>query len=234
MNTGKKDHKQIENQNLKIEILEVNFRDIKEAEINAQKMSDSDFRRLVKNIKRDGCLTSAPLLMRQNDKNKMRCISGHHRIKAAIQAGILSSHCIVIDEVDESTRIRLQLAHNDIHGTPDEEILQILQSKLQDIDLSLVNLIDETLKKESEEITIAQPQFRYINICLLENSRESLVDLIESIADEKDVNWLIESNQYDQVTDLLTYAFLKGFKTPGQAFGKFLEIIQENKNLIKR
>jgi len=37
-----------------------------------------------------------------------------------------------------------------------------------------------------------------------------------------------------QVTDLLTLAFDKGFKSPGQAFGKFLEIIQENEDLIKR
>jgi len=236
MNTGKKQHKKIDKQKINILVETVNFRDIEEAELNAQEMNAKDFNRLVKNIKRDGSLTSTPLIMRQNGKSKYRCISGHHRIKAAIMAGILASPCMIMDEVDESTRIRLQLAHNDIHGNPNENTVQILQQKLNDIDLTLIEQqnIDEKIE-ELVEVEYTPPQFRYINICLLEESRNSLVDMIMSLdSKSNDVNWLIEKEQYESVADLLTLAFEKGFKTPGQAFGKFLEIIQENKELIKR
>lgn len=220
---------------MKINIEKVNFRDIEETELNAQEMSGQDFFRLRKNIKKDGCLTSAPLIMRQKGKNKYKCISGHHRIKAAIKENILKSYCMIIDEVDESTRIRLQIAHNDIHGTPNEDTVVILQNKLNDIDLTLIDIkgLDKIIK-ETEEIKYDIPEFRYINICLLEESRKSLVDIIENLGDLEDVKWLIEKPQYEQVVDLLTLAFEKGFKTPGQAFGKFLEIIQENKELIKK
>ena len=220
---------------MNIEIKNISFRDIEETELNAQEMSQSDFRRLTKNIKKDGCLTSTPLIMRQNDKNKYRCISGHHRIRAGIKAGIKETPCMIIDEVDESTRIRLQLAHNDIHGEPNEDIVKILQGKLKDIDLTLIDLKDIDLKiKETQDIEYTPPQFRYINICLLEESRESLIDMIETLGNIDEVKWIIEKKDYEKLTDLLTLAFSKGFKTPGQTFGKFLEIIQENTELINR
>ena len=84
MNTKKKQKKE---DCLKINIISqfVNFRDIEESPINAQEMDSNEFERLVKNIKRDGVLSTAPLLMRQTGKGKYMCISGHHRIRAAIK-----------------------------------------------------------------------------------------------------------------------------------------------------
>jgi len=239
MNSGKVENSRKIKANLKkhikVEMKEINFRDVEEAELNANEMSDSDFKRLVKNIIRDGVLTTAPLLMIQPNKNKYRCISGHHRIRAAIKAGLSKAFCIITNELDESTRIRLQLAHNDIHGEPNENTLAILQQKLKEIDLTLIDFNDVDIKiDEAQEIEYTPPTFRYINICLLEESRESLVDLIESLGKIDAINWIIEKKQYENVTDLLTLAFEKGFKTPGQAFGKFLEIINENKELIER
>jgi len=226
--------KSVDVKELSISMELVNFRDIKETELNAQEMNDTDFKRLVENLKRDKVLTSAPLIMREEGKNKYKCISGHHRIKAGIKAGIENAHCLIVDEVDESTRIRLQIAHNDIHGTPNEEILSILQDKLNEIDVGLVNLVNSDLEPVGFEIETSIPIFSYINICLLEKSRESLVELIESLGDKNNENYLVEEKQYEEIKDLLTYAFSKGFKTPGQAFGKFIEIIQENKKLIER
>lgn len=118
------------------------FRDIEESPLNAQVMADKEFNRLVKNIAEDGCLTSAPLLMDQEGKSKKMCISGHHRIKAAIKAGLLGADCMVTPPIPESTRIRLQLAHNDIHGNPDEVIVAELQKQLNDVDLRLVDFAD--------------------------------------------------------------------------------------------
>ena len=235
MNTKKKQHKKIEESKLSVVSELVQFRDIEEAELNAQEMLDFDFKRFVKNLKRDGVLTSTPLIMRQSNKSKYRCISGHHRIRAAIQANILEGFCLIIEEVNESTRIRLQLAHNDIHGTPNEDILTVLQEKLNEIDKTLVDMKDvESKLEETIDIDYTPPQFRYINICLLEESRESLVDMINTLKNDEDINWLIEKEQCEHVNDLLTLAFSKGFKTPGQSFGKFLEIIEDNKELIER
>lgn len=224
-----------EKRKLNIRAEYVLFRDIEESPLNAQEMKEGDFNRLVKNLTRDGILTSTPLLMEQSGKNKLMCISGHHRIKAAIKAGIEGAICLISEEVDESTRIRLQLAHNDIHGEPNKDIVIMLQQQLNDIDITLIDqsLVDAAIS-EANAIEMDVPNFQYINICLLDTSREKLVDMIMSLEKADALNWLIEKEQYEKVQDLLTYAFDKGFKSPGQAFGKFLEIIEENKDLIKR
>jgi hypothetical protein len=216
-------------------IEDVFFRDIKETEINAQEMGQNDFNRLVKNIKTDGCLTSAPLLMKQNDKKGYICISGHHRIRAAIKAGLTKSKCIIIDEVDKSKRLRLQLSHNDINGTSNDEVLFLLQKELSNDDLLLVDVVEDIEIQEFDKIDYTPPVFKYINIALLEESREALVEIIMQLGDKKDdINYLVEKKDYEKLTDLLTFAFEKGFKSPGQALGKFIDIINDNRDLIKR
>lgn len=238
MKTGKgeaaRERAKIEKQKLDYEIKEVNFRDVQESDMNAQRMNEKDFNRLVDNIRRDGCLTTTPLIC-ENEDGKYTCISGHHRIKAAIKAGINSANCIILKNIDESTRIRLQLAHNDIHGEPDEEIVSILMNRLNEIDITLV--LDTNVKSAEEiikEVDMNVPTFSYINICLVDQSRSDLVDMIMTLEKKDAENWLVTQEQYRDIRDLLTYAFDKGFKTPGQAFGKFLDIMKENKELITR
>jgi len=226
----------MKDEKLKLRIEYVLFRNIEESPVNAQEMSDKDFNRLVKNIKKDGILTTAPLLMDQPSKNKFMCVSGHHRIRAAIKAGLDGAHCFVMDEVDESTRVRIQLSHNDIHGSPNLETLSYLQSLLSDMDIELVDKQElDGIIKEAQETSIEVPVFKYINICLLEKSRERFVDILENISTEKDdINWLVGQEEYEHLRDLLTYAFDKGFRTPGQAFGIFMDIVDNHKDEIER
>lgn len=220
---------------LEIKLELVNIRDIEESPINPQEMTEGDFNRLVKNLKEDGVLTSTILLMQQPVKNKFMCISGHHRVKAAIKAGIEQVPSIIIPEIEESKRIRLQLVHNDIHGNPNKEILLVLQNLLNDIDISLVNTIEiNNSVEDAKKVQYEVPVFTYVNICLLEESRESLVNTIMAMENNKSENWLIEKEEYKHMKDLLTLAFKNGFKTPGQAFRKFLDIVEENKDLILR
>jgi hypothetical protein len=161
------------------------------------------------------------------------CISGHHRIKAAIKAGMFGSDCMIIPEVPESTRIRLQLAHNDIHGNPNEEVIAELQKQLNDIDLRLVDFKDiESRVQEAKNMDYSVPDFSYLQICLLTESRQALTDMIEFFDKSDSEKWLIEHPDYEKLKDLLTLAFKKGFKTPGRAFRKFLDIVEEYQSLI--
>jgi len=214
----------------KIEIIyeEIEIRNIQESELNPQIMNDADFSRLVKNIKKDGILTSAPLLMRQEGK-KFICISGHHRIKAAVKAKINKIVCGIIPEVDISTRLRLQLTHNDIHGEPDIELVKQLQQKISDEDLKLCEIMIDRVIKDNENIEVKLPQFRYINICLLPESEETLKELIDFLKDDNSEKYLIEKEDFLYIQKMLTFAFKAGFKTPGRAFRKFMDIIENHK-----
>ena len=227
--------KKSEKKQLNIRSEYVAFRDIEESPVNAQEMTEADFNRLVQNLKRDGVLTSAPLLMDQAGKSKKMCISGHHRIKAAVKAGIEGAIALVSEELDESTRVRIQLTHNDIHGDPNMDIVALLMQQLSEFDITLVDTSEIAgLVQEANEVNVNVPQFRYVNVCLIEESREKLVDLVMHLEKEDAENWLITKPEYESLKDLLTYAFEKGFKTPGQAFGNFMDIVENHRDEIKR
>ena len=106
----------------------------------------------------------------------------------------------------------MQLSHNDIHGEPNKDIVSILLSQLNDIDFTLVNTegIEKTVE-ECKQVDISVPNFQYINICLIEQSRTDLVDMIMSLEKSDAINWLVSKEEYESVKDLLTYAFEHNF-----------------------
>ena len=83
-------------------------------------------RRLTENLRRDGALSSAPLIYGD------RIISGHHRVEAAIKVGIVEADCLSIEgDVDEWRLTAIQLSHNSLAGEDDPEVLrQMLESLL--------------------------------------------------------------------------------------------------------
>lgn len=213
---------------IKYRFEELNIRDIEESPLNAQIMNEKDFKRLVSNIKKDGCLTSSILVMEQHGKKYM-CISGHHRIRAGLKAGLKVVPCLVINEVDESTRIRLQLTHNDIHGDPDENIVSVLRAKLNEFDINLTAWND--LKVEDFEVEDLDFEvFQYVSICLKPKSFEELIDIIGSNATSADEKFFVECTDFELMKEALTLAFKNGYKTPGKAFRKFLDIVMNHKD----
>lgn len=208
---------------------EVNISEIVESPINAQVMSEADFRRLVKNVKKDGGLTATVLLMEQSGSDRLMCVSGHHRIKACKKAGIDSVPAMIIPEISESDRIRLQLSHNDIHGSPDIMIVHELLALMSDVDKDFIaDYGQENIKPITE---ISDDEFKHVSICLKPESADLLMGMIESISgDEK---MIIEAEEFDDMKAALTKAFKAGFKTPGRAFRRFLDIVLDHEDELK-
>lgn len=153
---------------------------------------------------------------------KMMCISGHHRIKASLKAGLKKVSSLIINEISESNRIRLQLIHNDIHGTPDQGIISILQNKLNDVDVKFVADYEKFVT-EMEKFTIEEKEFYHTAICLLPENHEKLLKIISETDSQFDEKVLVNADDYELLKKALTMAFKKGFKSPGQAFRHFLE-----------
>jgi len=211
------------------EIKTIPFRSILEADINPQQMKDGDFKRLVNSIKKDGVLTSS-ILVQNIGNGKYRCISGHHRIKAAIKAGLNEAECIIVKDIDESTRIRLQLQHNDIHGEPDQSLVQELKKSLLEEDLKLVakdlgEAIDGDTNIEYEE-----PLYSYVNICLMPESEKEFTQLLDQLCTDESKKYILEKEEYMHLRKCLSLAFQRGFKTPGKAIRRILDIYLQNEN----
>lgn len=94
-------------------------------EENAHFLSGDKYRQLVENLRADQVLTSAPLV------HEGVVLSGNHRVKAAIEAGILEADVIeVVGDLPTGRRIAIQLAHNAINGEDDVSVLKRLYDGL--------------------------------------------------------------------------------------------------------
>lgn len=211
------------------EYRQVNIGEIIESPVNAQVMAEKEFSRLVKNIRRDGGLTATVLLMRQSGTDRLMCISGHHRIRACKKAGISNVPVMIIPELSESDRIRLQLSHNDIHGEPDMEIVHEMLLLMQETDKEFVGDYGQEQIKELGEIS--DDQFRYVSVCMKPESADLLMGIIESI--DGDEKLLIDKEEFEDMKVALTKAFKAGFKTPGRAFRRFLDIVLDHEDELE-
>lgn len=138
---------------------------------NARFMRNDTFRQLVDNIKRDGALSSLPLVYAGPDTVKPRVLSGNHRIMAAIEAGLKQVFCLVIDSLktmDEQTAIAL--SHNALAGQDDLPTLKELYDSISDLTLKSYSGIDEELRKQLDAIkfqAISEPRLAFKNVSLL-------------------------------------------------------------------
>src|ERR1700761_3709618 len=104
---------------LETKIVRSALADLKLVEKNARYMEGRQFSKLVANIKRDGCLTTLPLVHREG--GKLTVISGNHRVQAAIKAGLVDTDVIeVLSPLSRKQFVALQLSHNAIVGIDDQ------------------------------------------------------------------------------------------------------------------
>lgn len=138
--------------NVKVAIVRVDELDLLEE--NARFMSNEMFTNLVKNIEKDGALTSVPYCWQQPNKRYL-VLSGNHRTKAARAAGREWIMIFYNDgPMSEQERIAKQLSHNAISGQDDPVILKRLYSRLEQVDLKYYAGLDDKTLQELERITL--------------------------------------------------------------------------------
>lgn len=95
--------------------------------INARLMSSDKFKFLVQNIANDKRMETLPLCWWNGSQQRLDIISGHHRIKAASQAGLPFLYVLVIPEPLTDERVKAkQLAHNAIQGEDDPATVKLI------------------------------------------------------------------------------------------------------------
>jgi len=100
---------------------------------NARYMKRDVFRQLVENVRGDDRLSSVPLCFENRD-GRVEVLSGNHRVKAAVEAGLeWIMVMVLLGDVAEGRQIAIQLSHNAIVGEDDESILASLWQKIDDV-----------------------------------------------------------------------------------------------------
>ena len=196
--------------NLDVEIRKVKPKEIELLKVNARYMKSDTFTRLVENIKKDGCLTSVPLCY-QTTKGKLKCISGNHRIKACVEAGIESILVqVILNPISDDEFIAKQLSHNALVGLDNEDILRLLWEKMISADAKLYSGLDkETIEKlEMPKIPPVDISLDYEQVTLLFVAEEKkqvekvLAEIRRRSIISKE-NWVESIKNYDEIAEAI-------------------------------
>jgi hypothetical protein len=153
---------------------------LKAPEKNARYMTAAQFDRLVENLKRDGVLTSLPLVYGDT------ILSGNHRVRAALKAGIVEADVIeVVTPLDAKRRVALQLSHNAITGQDDPNLLSDLYGSLDFDEKAYSGLTDEMLGKIDDltmsALGIGAPAYEDILLTFLPEDAEQFAALVKRL-----------------------------------------------------
>lgn len=185
-----------------LEVWNLNVTTIKEQDINAQVMDDRRMKILTSNIKERGALESLPYIYKDGDT--FRIISGHHRVRAANDAGLKSIYALVeTNNLTQSQITSKQIAHNELVGEADREILAQLIKQMNTVDdLIASGLPDEMLNSvlaENQTINIPQLTFdwRIINLTFLPGQVQSFDTLVKMIDSKAEEVGIVDRQLYD-------------------------------------
>lgn len=201
---------------------------LKLLEVNARYMRHETYQRLVENIRRDGRLTSVPLValwkvyspddpvQRDEDGNPIyEVLSGNHRVRAAIDAGIEEADVMAIDApLPEQQRIALQLSHNALVGEDDPATLKLLYDRLADVDWRAYSGLDDKTLKLLESVSVQgfseqNLDWTSLGIVFLPEEMELAKRCMEEAKAEiaaHDHTWLARMAEYDSFMDALALA----------------------------
>ncbi len=122
---------------------------------NARYMKKDVFRQLVENIRSDARLSSVPLC--HDAAEGCEVLSGNHRVKGAVQAGIpWILVMVLVSPLEKGRQLAIQLSHNALVGLDDPGILASLWARIDDVrDRLYAGLSSETMQ-ELEKIKLVQ------------------------------------------------------------------------------
>lgn len=162
--------------------------DLKERDVNAQVVQPRHMDRLTSNIRDRGQVESLPYVHWPNRKGPKVIISGHHRSRAARKAGLTEIPCLVdVLPMSESKIISKQIAHNEIHGSPDEQILAEMIAAIDNVDdLLATGLPEDKLPHPDKDgvnlgIPSAQFDWRLLTFLFLPHQLEQLEAVLDNL-----------------------------------------------------
>ena len=213
----------------------VNVTDLKEQDLNAQIMEPRKFDTLTQNIKLRGMLESLPYCYQKNGEGQIEIVSGHHRARAALKAGIQRIPVIVDErEMSRSTITAKQIAANELTGHPDEKLLAQLITQMTTADDMLLSGLDadHLPHPESENVSInslnVNYDFRSVEFMFLGRELEDLKKFIDDC--KADMTGLAPMELYEDFSrEIIGYANRNNIKNVSAAVSRLIEIARKDR-----
>lgn len=140
-------------------------------------MTPQEFDQLVSNIRSDGKLLGLPVVYRGE------VLSGNHRVRAAIKAGIEEADVMdIVTELSEDRRLAIQLSQNAINGKDDPNILAQLYTSMKSLEFRKYSgVTDDAFKCTDEKLAafgITRPKYEELTIVFLPEEKQAFIELL--------------------------------------------------------
>lgn len=206
---------------------------LKAAPKNARFMSGQMLEQLVSNIKRDGGLTSAPFCWRDG-QGVTHILSGHHRVKAALEAGEKRIMILYTDrDLSKQERIAIQLSHNAISGQDEPSILRELWNEIVALDLKAYSGLDDAVLQSYAPVKIdalgeKDVAFREVALAFFPSEIERLEEVFEKLKAHRKKRYAAQLEQFDRFIDrLMDFKEATDIYNSGTAMLAVLDIVEE-------
>lgn len=171
-------------------------------ERNARFMKAHQFKQLVANIKRDGCLTQLPLV------HKGVVLSGNHRVKASIEAGLESIEIQeLLGDYTEDRLLAIQLSHNAISGEDDPNTLKDLYEELPYIEKLYSGITDDMFEAEPLDLSslgAGATQYQEIVLTFLPEDADKIAAFVKRIEkDNRRWHFVADLTMFDDLFDTI-------------------------------
>lgn len=180
-------------------------------EENARFMPHDKFQKLVRQIESDGVLQQWPFVWYDAENDRRVVLSGNHRVKASVEAGLKHIDWTECDEpLTFDERRRIQLSHNAIVGEDDPEILRRLYESIGDVEERLRTGLDDNMlgllpSASTESLSEVNLDFTTLSIVFLpeeyERARAALDEAMKMV--KSDETWIARDDQYQSTLDAL-------------------------------
>ena len=210
------------------------LKSLREQDINARMMPTKEYGQLVNNIRQRGGLESVPYCVLPSDSTTVEVVSGHHRIRAAREAGLKKAP-IIVDEsgLNRSQIISKQLAHNRLVGFDDQETLQkLFNLMVRPEDVLASGLADDLL--EIPEVSLdpllaphMDLDWKTVSFSFLPHQVENLKQLVDDIP-ASDMVAVGNVEQFDGfMKAVVGYGRLKNIRNAGIAIAVLTQIAMQ-------
>lgn len=204
-------------------------------EKNAHYMSKEIQDRLTENIKQDGFLSQLPFCMKRKEDGKFLFLSGNHRLKSAIKAGLEYILVLYVDEISKDRQIGYALSHNSLVGKDDLQMLKEIYNEIESIEsrefsgLNGLKFIDvekiPTTSINDGDIELTEMKFLFV-----ESKRHDVEGVLKELEkhDLSETSALVYGSfeEYIKVATEVKKAY--DIKSNTVAFSKMVEICKEH------
>lgn len=200
---------EIENSKINTRIQEFDPHELVLLKTNARYMRHEMFQQLVENIRQDGKLTQLPFAVLEDGRYKV--LSGNHRVKASMEAGLETIEVIVTDDqLSKDRQTAIQISHNSISGEDDLTILKDIYESIEDIDMRIYSgLDDKTLELlenvKPESMSEFSLDFQTLNFMFLPTEIDRIKTIMDTVNSMKtgQEDWLVNYKEYDEFLDTM-------------------------------